>query len=331
MKTIRLHAHGKLLLHNEPEPVPVEGETLLHIKAVGLCGSDLHWFIEGGIGDARLENPLILGHEFAAITDKGERVAVDPAIPCRLCELCQKGHPNLCPQVKFAGHGSQDGALREFMSWPQRCLHPLPDALSDADGAMLEPLGVALHALDLSKLQSGMSVGVFGCGPIGLLIVQLARLSEAAQIIATDKLIHRVEAARSLGAHQAILAKAGQELIEIQAATKGRGIDVAYEVAGEQDAVDVSVAAVLPGGKVILVGIPADDHTSFTASLARRKGLTIKWVHRMKNTYPRAIDLVSNGLVDVRSLVTHHFPLEKTAEAFAVARQREGLKVMIEM
>src|SRR4030042_1412313 len=212
MITVRLHARGKLLLHYEPEPVPEEGETLLHIKAVGLCGSDLHWFTEGGIGDARLENPLILGHEFAAITDRGERVAVDPAIPCGLCELCQKGFPNLCPQVKFAGHGSQDGALREFMTWPQRCLHPLPDALSDADGAMLEPLGVALHALDLSKLQSEMSVGVFGCGPIGLLIVQLARLSEAAQIIATDKLIHRVEAARSLGEHQAILAKAGQEL-----------------------------------------------------------------------------------------------------------------------
>jgi len=331
MRVVRLHSEGEFQMHDEPEQVPVADMVRLQVKVVGICGSDLHWFTEGKIGDAKLESPLVLGHEFAAITDRGERVAVDPAIPCGLCELCQKGFPNLCPQVKFAGHGSQDGALREFMIWPQRCLHPLPDALSDADGAMLEPLGVALHALDLSKLQSGMSVGVFGCGPIGLLIVQLARLSEAAQIIATDKLIHRVEAARSLGAHQAILAKAGQELSEIQAATKERGIDVAFEVAGEQDAVDVSVAAVLPGGKVILVGIPADDHTSFTASIARRKGLTLKLVRRMKNTYPRSIDLVSNGLVDVRSLVTHHFPLEKTAEAFAVARQREGLKVMIEM
>jgi L-iditol 2-dehydrogenase len=311
--------------------VPAEGEALLRIKAVGLCGSDLHWFAEGGIGDARLENPLILGHEFAAITDSGERVAVDPAISCGQCEQCRNGKQNLCPHVKFAGHGSQDGALREFMPWPQDHLYHLPDALTDADGAMLEPLGVALHALDLSELQSGMSVGVFGCGPIGLLIVQLARLSGASLIVATDKLIHRVEAARSLGADQAILANSGQELSKIEAATGGRGVDVAFEVAGEQDAVEVSVAAALPGGKVILVGIPPDDRTSFTASMARRKGLTIKLVRRMNRAYPRAIELVARGLVDVRSLVTHHFPLEKSAEAFAVAMQREGLKVIIEM
>jgi L-iditol 2-dehydrogenase len=331
MKVLRLHAHGNLRLQNEPKPIPVEGEVLLHIKAVGLCGSDLHWFSEGGIGDAKLENPLILGHEFAAITDSGERVAVDPAISCGQCEQCRNGKQNLCPQVKFAGHGSQDGALREYMPWPQDHLYRLPDALNDADGAMLEPLGVALHALDLSELQSGMSVGVFGCGPIGLLIVQLARLSGASQIVATDKRIHRVEAARSLGAHQAILANAGKELSKIEAATGGRGVDVAFEVAGEQDAVEVSVAAALPGGKVILVGIPPDDRTSFTASMARRKGLTIKLVRRMNRTYPRAIELVARGLVDVRSLVTHHFPLEKSAEAFAVAMQREGLKVIIEM
>ena len=331
MRVVRLHSQGQFQLQDEPEQLPVAGEVRLQVKAVGICGSDLHWFSEAGIGGERLNNPLILGHEFSATTDSGERFAVDPAIPCGRCELCQKGFQNLCPQVKFAGHGTQDGALREYMPWPQDRLYHLPDALSDSEGAMLEPLGVAIHALDLSKLQSGMSVGVFGCGPIGLLIVQLARLSGAAQIIATDKLIHRVEAAKSLGAHQAILANAGQELSEIQAVTKGRGVDVAFEVAGEQDAVDVSVAAALPGGKVILVGIPADDHTSFMASMARRKGLTFKLVRRMNCTYPRAIELVSRALVDVHSLVTHHFPLEKTAEAFGVAVQREGLKVMIKM
>jgi L-iditol 2-dehydrogenase len=330
MKVVRLYAHGKLCLDNEPEPVPAAGETLLHVKAIGVCGSDLHWFNEGGIGDAQLEHPLILGHEFAAIIENGERVAVDPAIPCGRCELCQKGHPNLCPQVKFAGHGAQDGALREWMAWPKGNLYRLPDELSDADGAILEPLGVAIHAIDLGKLLVGMSVGVFGCGPIGLLIVQLARLSGAGNIIATDPLPHRVEAAKSLGAHKAFLAEAGQELGEIRAATKGRGVDVAFEAAGEQAAVDASVAAVVPGGKVILVGIPADDCTSFKASEARRKGLTITLVRRMKHTYPRAIELVSKGLVDVRSIVTHRFPLAEAHEAFRVAERREGLKIIIE-
>ena len=331
MKVVRLHAHGELCLHDEPEPVPVSGEALVRVKAVGVCGSDLHWFSEGEIGDAKLEHPLVLGHEFAGEMDDSQRVAVDPAIPCGQCEFCGRGHPNLCEYMIFAGHGGTDGALREYASYPSRCLFPLPDSLSFTDGAMLEPLGVAIHAADLGRLRPGMSVGVFGCGPIGLLIVQLARLSGASNIVATDILPHRVDTAKRFGADQAILAKAGRELEEIRAATEGRGVDVAFEAAGEQEAVDVSVAAVVPGGKVMLVGIPSDDHTSFQASTARRKGLTIKLVRRMKHTYPRAIELVSKGLVDVRSLVTHRFPLEQAAEAFRLAQRREGLKIIIEM
>jgi L-iditol 2-dehydrogenase len=331
MKVVRLHAHGELHTHDEPEPIPVDGEAVVRVKAVGVCGSDLHWFSEGEIGDAKLEHPLVLGHEFAGEMEDGLRVAVDPAIPCRHCEFCERGHPNLCENMIFAGHGETDGALRECASFPTRCLFPLPDSLSFADGAMLEPLGVAIHAVDLGKLRAGINIGVFGCGPIGLLIVQLARISGASNILATDVLPHRVEAAKSLGADHAILAEAGRELDEIRAATNGRGVDVAFEAAGEQEAVDVSVAAVVPGGKVILVGIPSDDHTTFSASVARRKGLTLKLVRRMKHTYPRAIELVSKGLVNVRSLVTHRFPLEKTAEAFAVAQRREGLKIIIEV
>ncbi len=332
MKVARLHARGEIKLHDEPDPPAAPGESLVRVRAVGVCGSDLHWFSEAGIGDAQLVKPLVLGHEFAGVTATGERVAVDPAITCGVCEMCVKGHPNLCNQVIFAGHGSQDGALRELLAWPERCLHRLPDTLSDAEGAMLEPLGVAIHAIELGNLKPGMTIGVFGCGPLGLLILQLAKLSGAAMIVATDRLAHRVEAARSYGAHQAILAAEGHEVSEqIRAATAGRGVDVAFEVAGEQDAVEVSFAAAIPGGKVILVGIPADDRTSFQASIARRKGLTIKLVRRMKDTYPRAIELVSKKMVDVGSLITHRFPLAQTAEAFAVADRREGLKVLVEV
>jgi len=330
MKVLRLHARSDLRLHDEPDPIPGAGEILLLVKAVGICGSDLHWSTEGGIGDAQLEHPIVLGHEFAGITENGQRVAVDPAIPCRHCELCQHGHPNLCKDVIFAGHGSQDGALRERMAWDAKNLFPIPDSLTFAEGAMLEPLGIAIHAVDLAHIKAGMAVGVFGCGAIGLLIVQLARLCGATSILATDRLIHRVDAAKSLGATKAILAEGGSEIREVMAATGWRGVDVAFEVAGEQEAVETSIAAATPGGKVILVGIPADDRTSFPASVARRKGLTIKLVRRMKHTYPRALDLVSRGLVDVRCLVTHRFSLEKAAEAFALAQRREGIKIMIE-
>ncbi len=331
MKSVRLHAPGNIQMHDEALPVPKPGEQRVHVKAVGVCGSDLHWFSEGGIGDAVLEHPLVLGHEFAGELEDGRRVAVDPAIPCRKCEWCVKGNPNLCPQVIFAGHDKTDGALREFMAWDEQCLFALPDALSFDDGVMLEPLGVAIHAVDLAHLKPGMTVGVFGCGPIGLLILQLARLSGAVNIVATDKFPHRVDAARSLGADRSMITDGTPDVSPILTATGGRGVDIAFEAAGEQGAVDDAFAAAIPGGKVILAGIPADDKTSFSAGMARRKGLTIKLVRRMKHTYPRAIDLVTRRLVDVRSIVTHRFPLTQASEAFRAAERREGLKIIIEV
>jgi L-iditol 2-dehydrogenase len=331
MKSIRLHGSGDLQIHEEPVPVAGEGQKLVRVKSVGVCGSDLHWFSGGEIGDAKLERPLVLGHECAGELLDGQRVAIDPAISCGHCEFCQHGHPNLCSSIIFAGYGTQDGSLREYMEWNEKCLFPLPDSLTFEDGAMLEPLGVAIHAVDLAHLKTGMTVGVFGCGPIGLLIIQMAKLAGAANIIATDKLPHRVEAAKALGADHAFLAGDNSEVDEIRAATKGRGVDVAFEAAGVQETVDVSVAAVLNGGKVMLVGIPDDERISFSASATRRKGLTIKLVRRMKYTYPRAIELVSKGLVDVHSIVTHRFSLEQAEEAFRVAERREGLKIIIEV
>jgi len=327
MKSLRLHGPGDLRLHEDPVPVPGVGERLLHVTAVGICGSDLHWFSEAGIGDSRLEKPLVLGHEFTAWTGDGVRVAVDPSIACGECQFCLEGNPNFCEKIIFAGHGHQDGALREQIAWPERCLFPLPDSLSDADGVMLEPLGIAIHAVDLAHLKVGMNVGVFGCGPIGLLIIQLARLSGVRVVVATDKLSHRVDAACGFGAENAILTA---DRTSVRQVAKAGDLHVTFEVAGENEAVDDAVASTRPGGKVMLVGIPAHDRTEFTASVARRKGLTLKLVRRMKNTYPRAIDLVAKGLVDVRSLVTHKFPLERVVEAFHTAERREGLKVIVE-
>ncbi|BCX04229.1 MAG: sorbitol dehydrogenase [Candidatus Roseilinea sp.] len=337
MKCVRLHAAHDLRVHDEPMPVPAASEALLHVTAVGVCGSDLHWYNEAGIGDARLRRPLVLGHEFAAVVAdgarKGQRVAVDPALPCGHCEWCREGHPNLCPHTRFSGHGKDDGALREFMSWPEDALFPLPDSIDDASGAMLEPLGVALHTVDLAHMRPGMHVGVFGCGTIGLLTLQVARLAGAARLFATDVLPHRLDAAQELGATDVVQAggETHEESKAILAATGGRGLDVVFECAGAQAAVDAAFDAVRIGGKVILCGIPSDDHTSFVASVARRKGLTIKLVRRMKHVYPRAIELVARGWVNVQALITHRYKLENAPEAFTVANRREGIKVMIEL
>jgi L-iditol 2-dehydrogenase len=331
MKVLRLHGVCDLRIHDEPEPLPRVGEECLRVTSVGVCGSDLHWFSEAGIGDAHIDQPLVLGHEFAGVTAAGLRVAADPAIPCQKCEYCEEGNPNFCLNLHFAGHGKDDGALRQQVAWPSRCLFPIPDSISDADGAMLEPLGVAIHAVDLGHVKPGMRVGVFGCGPIGLLVLQVARAAGATELIATDLLPHRLEAARACGATRVIQASPdGSEAAEVLAATGGRGVHVAFEAAGVNAAFETGIAAARGGGRVVIVGIPSLDTTSFSASVARRKGLTISLCRRMKLTYPRAIALVMRGLVDVRALVTHRFPLAQAAEAFATAERREGLKIVIE-
>ena len=221
--------------------------------------------------------------------------------------------------------------MRRFIAWPERSLVPLPEGMSDVDGAMLEPLGVALYSVDLGEVKPGMSVGVFGCGAIGLSILQIARATGATRLFATDlpSVPHRLAAARGFGA-STFESDAGAEVRAILAATGGRGVDVAFDASGDPEAVEAAVAAVRPGGRAILIGIPCEDRTTFTASTARRKDLTVRIVHRMKHTYPRTIQLVRSGRVDVRSEVTHRFPLAEVARAFAVAQKREGIKVVID-
>lgn len=330
MKVARLHAAGDIRLADEPVPVLEPGTSLVRVTAVGICGSDLHWWTESGIGDAHLGRPLALGHENAGVIAagprSGERVAIDPAIPCETCRQCRDGYRNLCPQVQFAGHGSLDGGMREFLSWPTALLHRLPDRLTDLDGALLEPLGVAAHTLDLGHLRLGDRAAVVGCGPIGLLLIQLLRSAGASQVVAFDPLPHRRQAAARLGADLAL----DPANVAEHAGAEHAGADVAFEIAGTDAAVHLAMTAVRPGGRVVLAGIPGSDRTSFPASVARRKGLTIALVRRMNDAYPRAIRLAASGTIDLASLVTHRFPLAAAAEAMQAAARREGLKVIIE-
>jgi L-iditol 2-dehydrogenase len=331
VRVARLHGPGDIRLHDEPRPVAGPGEVLVRVEAVGICGSDLHWYDSGSIGGVPLARPLAPGHELAGTTEDGRRVAVDPAIPCETCRLCREGHPNLCPSVRFAGYGDDDGALREWIAWPEGCLHPLPETLSAVEGALLEPLGVALHAVDLAHLRPGMTVGIFGCGPIGLLALQVARLAGATRLIATDLpgRPHRLEAAQRLGA-ETVVAEEGRETCAILELTDGLGVDAAVEAAGENAAVDAAVGAARPGARVVLAGIPAEERISFLASPARRKGLSLLLSRRMKHTYPRAIELAASGRVDLASLVSDRLPLADAAGAFAAAATRGGLKVVVE-
>jgi L-iditol 2-dehydrogenase len=333
MKAIRFFDVHDLRLEELPKPKPETGKTLLKTASVGICGSDVHYYQEGGTGSLQIDHPLILGHEFSASVvngpQAGQLVAVDPALPCGHCEFCLEGNPNFCENLAFAGSEDTNGGLREYLNWPQRALYPLPENFTPQEGAMLEPLGVAIHSLRLGKVFPGMAIGVFGTGPIGLLTIQMARLAGAGRIFATDHLSSRLEYARESGATDVLLAD-GSEAGQILKATGGRGLDVTFEAAGDDGAaVETAVESSKRGSTVVLIGIPSEDTTSFTASAARRRGLTIKLVRRMKHTYPTAIRLVAQGAVDLKSLITHEYPLAQFDQAFQTAARREGIKVFI--
>lgn len=328
-RAARLHGRRDLRVHDDPVPTVRPGEVLVRVTAVGLCGSDFHWFVDGAIGETRITSPLVLGHEFAGVIETGpragERVAVDPADPCEQCEICQSGRGRLCPTVRFAGRPPVDGALRTRVAWPaSRCV-ALPDGISDADAALLEILGIAVHAIDLAGVRPATTAGVYGCGPIGLMLIRALRASGVTQIVATDRLAHRVNAARESGATTALLVGDGPD----RAASIP--VDLAFECSGDDDALDTAVQAVVASGRVLLIGVPGADRAGFRSSVARRKEVVLQSVQRMEAAdLPRAIALVASGAVRLEGLVSHRFTLEDAPAAFELLATRNGLKIVIE-
>ncbi len=346
MRAVRLHGPRDLRVEDVPSPPPPgPGDVQIRVSAVGICGSDLHAYRSGGIADAVARSPLVLGHEFAgrvaaagqgaldgngAVLHRNTLVAVDPAQPCGQCERCRMGDPNLCLQLRFCGLAPDDGALCELINIPGSTCFPLPDAIDAAAGAMLEPLGVALHAIRLAKVKAGNTVSVHGAGPIGLLIVRLARLVHAEPVFVTERLPWRLQKAADEGAVP-VSGDRQSRVVTILEATAGRGVDVAVEAGWADVLVQEAIDVVRPGGRVVLVGIPHEDTLSINHSVARRKGLTLLFSRRMAFTYPHAIRLVENGTVNVRGLISHRFTLDHTPEAFALNDRYEHdvLKVMI--
>jgi L-iditol 2-dehydrogenase len=314
---------------------PGPGQVLLQVRAVGICGSDLHLYKAGHIGNLGHGQPVVPGHEFMGevlqvepeardgqnnLLQPGQRVAVEPHLACLRCEWCERGDPNLCPHHTFIGLPGADGALRERMIVEARNCFPIPDELSDAAGALLEPLGVALHAVDLAKTVLGQTVAVVGCGPIGLLVLRLCHLGGAATLLAIDPHPARLAMARKWGASGTLEGFVEQQAGEALKTTNGRGFDIVFECAWTGPALPAAVEMTAPGGKVMLTGIPEDDDCHLPHSVARRKGLSLLFVRRMKHTYPRAIRLASgkSPSVPLDELVSHRFKLEETPQAFAL-------------
>jgi L-iditol 2-dehydrogenase len=289
------------------------------VTSVGLCGSDRHWFEGGSIGGASIDRPLVLGHEFVGVIvdgeRAGERVVAEPALPCGRCPTCASGRVELCPTAGFGGYPGTDGALRRYATWPARQLLTLPSGIGDDEATLLEPLGIALHAVHLAEVTPTSTIAVVGTGPIGQLIIRALRAEGVGDVAAAEPLAHRLDLALASGARPL---------------RDDDEVDVAIEVAGEDAAVDVAIASAAPGGRVVLAGIPGDDRTTFTASAARRKGLTLQLCRRMRPVdLSRAIELVGSGRIVLDGLVSHVFDLEHVDDAFQTLMRRDGHKVVV--
>ena len=348
MTAVRLYGPEDLRVDRVPRPGPPgSGEVLLRVTAVGVCGSDLHTYQDGRIGDTSVLQPITLGHEFGGVVEAvaadaldgnfqplltGTRVAVDPAQPCGRCAMCEQGHPNLCHRLHFCGLFPDEGSLSNYMLVPSHTCFPVPDAIDDAGAALLEPLGIAIHAIDLAHIRVANSVAILGAGPIGLYILQLAKLSGADPIFVSDKFDWRLAKAEAYGAIP-INCDQMDAVQAVLGATGGQGVDVAMEAAWADHSVQQAAEMTRLGGRLVLVGIPGSDNLHLKHSTARRKGLTIRMSRRMKHTYPRAIKLAQSGKVDLNGIVSHHFPLEQTPTAFALnlAYQDDVVKIVIDV
>jgi L-iditol 2-dehydrogenase len=348
MLAVRLHGPHDLRVEEIPVPGPPgPGMARLRITCVGVCGSDLHTYHDARIGDTVVEEPLVLGHEFAAVVEAvgldaydgnheplrvGTRVAVDPAQPCGRCEMCEQGHPNLCRRLHFCGTFPDAGSLSEYMIMPAHSCFPVPDEIDDAAAALLEPFGVAIHAIDLAKIRVADSAVILGAGSIGLYCAQLAKLSGAGPVYVVDQFPWRLDVAARYGAIP-INFREVDPLEFIKRATKGRGVDVVVEAAWADHSLQWAAEMARLGGRLVFVGIPGPDKLEIKHSTARRKGLTIRLSRRMKHVYPRAIKLAQSGAVDLTGLISHRFPLERTPEAYRMnaAYEDRVVKVVIDV
>lgn len=359
MRSLRLHAPRDLRMHDEPVPMPGPGEALVRVASVGICASDVHYYRDGRIGSTILTGPIVLGHEASGVIAAlgegvtappvGARVAIEPARPCMRCEFCRAGHYNVCPDIPFFGSPPTDGCLRDYVCWPAELCLPVPDSVSFVEAAMTEPLAIGLHAVSLAGVPAGPGRGeasaeahvsdrpslypanaslrrptaaVLGAGAIGLSVLQALKVAGIERVIVSEPIRKRRELAARLGACGIIDPSSSNSEEEVAALTDGRGADMVFECTGEEDAVREACRIARPLGKLVILGIPAGEDYPFDASTARRKELTAVFVRRSNATTERAIELVARGHVDVACFATHHFPLERAADALELALSR---------
>jgi len=341
MKAAILYKPGDVRIEMVPKPSPKADEVLIRVKAVGVCGSDVHYYRSGRIGSFVVRKPIILGHECAGEVvavgrgvkslKKGDRVAVEPGVPCRRCLPCRTGRYNLCRDVVFLATPPVDGAYCEYITSPEDFTFKIPPNMTFEEGAMIEPLSVGVHACNRGQVKSGDAVVVLGAGPIGLVTLQAARAYGATRVIAADVDSKRLALAKKLGATDVVNAKKKDAVKEVLRLTGGLGVDIAFETAGAVPTTQQTIGVVRTGGVIVWVGLAATDIFPIDVMTAICKEVDIRGIFRYANTYPRAIALVAQKRVNVKALITRRFPLAQVpaALAFAAEQGRKAIKIMI--
>jgi len=341
MKAAILYKIKDIRIEDIEKPTIKPDEALVRVKSVGVCGSDVHYYLHGRIGDQIVKDRHILGHEPAGeIVEVGKevknlkvgmRVAVEPGISCGHCEQCKKGRYNICKDVKFLGTPPVPGAYREYLAYPAKFLYPIPDSVSYAEGSLVETLSVGMYAVELAGLNVGDDIAIIGCGPIGLVTLESVKSAGAGRIFVTDIIDERLKFAKKYAADFTVNAKKENVIEKIKDLTGGRGVDIVFECASSVDTLKQSIEMVATGGKIIWIGIPPEDYVSIPVHTVRRKEIVIKAVRRFKHSYPKCINAIAGGKVSVKDMVTHNFQLEDITKAFSlVENYADGvIKAMI--
>jgi len=341
MKAAILTEPGKMELRQLDIPVPGPEEALVRIKAVGLCGSDVHYYEHGRIGPYVVEKPIILGHEAAgeivAVGGEvrhlrvGQRVAIEPGVTCGRCNYCKSGRYNLCPDVRFLATPPYDGAFCEYIAIRADFLHPIPDSMSYEKAALVEPLSVGLHAVRRGELKPGETVVIMGMGPIGILALLAARSAGAGRVIGVDLEPFRLDRALQMGATDVVNLREEDGLAAILRLTEGRKADLAIETAGNGRAAQTAVQAVRRGGRVVLVGLPQEHETPLSIPHIVDNEIDLRGVFRYHNTYPTGIAVMAADTINLEPVITDYMSLDETPRAFekAIRNKNSTLKIVI--
>ncbi len=343
MKAMMLTGIRQMEIMDIPEPEIVNpGDVKIKMSVVGVCGSDIHYYTQGQIGSQKVEYPFTVGHEGAGIVVEvgtgvtrvkpGDKIAIDPAMPCWECDQCKSGRHHTCRNLKFLGcPGQAEGCLMEYILMPETSCFPLTGTLTPDHGSISEPLAIGVYAVKKSGEIKGLNTGILGFGPIGMSVMLAAKAEDAGKVFVTDKIDERLFISEHEGAYFTAN-PLKDDIVKKILDTEASGLDVVFECCGQQDAFDQAVEILKPGGRLVVVGIPEFDRWSLNVEKTRRKEVSIQFIRRQVDCTGLAIELMKEGKIDIGNMVTHRYPFINTKEAFDLVTGYEDgvMKAMID-